>query len=158
VSGLDFSITMYGPTHFASSLPVFSVWGLRKRTRLPTSSSHSLTFGSLYVFVSSWYFCKLATTLSMSGFNKSFSSSLLGHTGASIAIRNLRYFTSSDSTSSAPYINQNGVKFVALQTVVLWLHIALGMTSAHLPFVLPSSIFLIALNIKVLGLSTALLD
>jgi hypothetical protein len=44
----------------------------------------------------------------------------------------------------APYINWKGVKFVALHTVVLWLHTTVGMSSTHLPFFSPSSIFLIA--------------
>jgi hypothetical protein len=67
-------------------------------------------------------------------------------------------FISSDSTASAPNNNQNQVKLVALQTVVLWLHTALGMTSAHLPFFSPSSIFLIVSKIKALAHSTAPLD
>jgi hypothetical protein len=155
--GLIFYITTYGPTHLASSLLVLLVRGLRKRTRLPTSSSHNLTFRSLHAFVSSWYFCKLATALSLSSSSMSFSSSSLGHDGASIAVHKLRCFTSSSSTTSASYINQNGAKFVAL-TVVLWLYTTLGMTFTHFPFFLPSSIFLIASNIRALTLSTAPLD
>jgi hypothetical protein len=88
----------------------------------------------------------------------SFSSASLGHVGTSIAIHRLRCFTSSDNTASAPYINGNGVKFVALETIVLWLHTSLGMDFAHLPFFSPSSIFLIASNIKALALSTTPLD
>jgi hypothetical protein len=57
-----------------------------------------------------------------------------------------------ENTTSAPYISQNGVKFVTLETVVVWLHTTLGMTSAHLHFFSPSSIFLIASNIWVLAL------
>jgi hypothetical protein len=100
----------------------------------------------------------LATVLSLSGSSKSFSSASLGHTRASIVVHKIQYFTSSGSILSAPYINWNGVKFVALQNVVLWLHTALGMISTHLPFFSPSSIFLIALNIRTLALSTAPLD
>jgi hypothetical protein len=80
------------------------------------------------------------------------------HAGASIAVHKLLRFTSSGSTASAPYINRNGVKFVALHIVVLRLQIVVGMTSAQLPFFSPSSIFLIASNINVLALSTAPLD
>jgi hypothetical protein len=94
----------------------------------------------------------------MFGSSKSFFSVLLGHTGASVAVHKLQCFTSSGSTASASYIIQNGVKFVALQTVVLWLHSALGITFAHLHFFSPSSILLIALNTKALTLSTAPLD
>jgi hypothetical protein len=64
---LDFSMTTYGLTHLASNLPKLSVRGLRKITKSPTSSSHNLTFRSLHAIVSSWYFYKLATALSLSG-------------------------------------------------------------------------------------------
>jgi hypothetical protein len=50
------------------------------------------------------------------------------------------------------------VMFVSLHTVVLWLHMAVGMTSTNLPFFSPSSIFLNALKIKEFALSTAPLD
>jgi hypothetical protein len=155
---LDFSSTTYGPAHLAFSLLVLSVRGLRRRTGSPTSSSHILTFGSLHAFLSSWYFCKLATTLSLTGTSKSFSSTSLGHAGTSVVVHKVRCFTSSGSTASAPYINWNGVKFVSLQTIVLWLHTILGMIFTHLLFFSSSSIFLIASNIKALALSTALLD
>jgi hypothetical protein len=67
-------------------------------------------------------------------------------------------FISSGSIASAPYINQNGVKFVALQTVVLWLDTAIGMTSTHFPFFSPSNIFFIAWKIKQFAFSTASFD
>jgi hypothetical protein len=60
--------------------------------------------------------------------------------------------------ASASYISQNGVKFVTLRIVVLWLYTAFGMTFAHLPFFSSSNIFLVASNIRVLPLSTAPLD
>jgi hypothetical protein len=102
------------------------VRGLHKCTRLPTSSSHNLTIGSLHAFVSSGYFCKFATALSLSDYSRSFSKASLRHAGASIAVRKLRCFTSSSSTTSVPYISRNGVNFVALQTVVLWLILLLA--------------------------------
>jgi hypothetical protein len=55
----------------------------------------------------------------------------------SVVARKLQCFISSGSIAPAPYINQNGVKFVAQQTVVLWLHTAIGMTSAHFVSSLP---------------------
>jgi hypothetical protein len=134
------------------------VRGLCKRTKSPTSSSQSLTFESLHALVSSWYLCKLATALSLSGSNKYLSSASLGHAGTSAVVHRRRCFTSSGNTASALYISQNGVKFVALETIVLWLHTALGMTSANLPFFSLSSIFLIASNIRALALSTVPLD
>jgi hypothetical protein len=85
-------------------------------------------------------------------------SAWLGHAGTSAGVHKLWCFTSSGNIASAPYINRNGVKFVALEIVVLWLHTTLGRTSAHLPFLLPSSIFLISSNIKAFNLSTVPLD
>jgi hypothetical protein len=96
--------------------------------------------------------------LSLSYSSKPFSSALLGHAEASVAVRKLRCFTSSGSNASAPYSNQKEVKLVALHTIVLWLHTAFDMTSAHLPFFSPSRIFLVASNIKALALSTAPFD
>jgi hypothetical protein len=158
VTGLVFSVITYDPIHLALNLPVFSVRGLRKSTRLPTSNSHNLIFGSLHALVSSWYFCKFVMALSRFDSNKSFPSASLGHEGASFVVHKLQCFTSSSSTASASYISHKGVEFVALHTVVLWLHTTCGMTSAHLPFFLPLSIFVIASNIRVFALSTASLD
>jgi hypothetical protein len=137
VLGRVFSITTYDPIHLALNFPVFSVWGLRKSTKLPTSNFRNLTFMSLHALVSSWYFCKFATAFNLSNSSRSFSLASLGHVGALIVVRKLQYFTSSDSTASAPYINQKDIKFVALHTIVLWLHSACGMTSAHFPFFHP---------------------
>jgi hypothetical protein len=125
------------------------VRGLHKRTKSPTSSSRSLTFGSLHTLVSSWYLCRLAIALSLSSSNKSLSSTSLGHVGT---------FADVSNTASTSYISQNGVKFGALETVVLWLHTALGMTFNYLPFFSHSSIFLIVSNIMALTLSTTPLD
>jgi hypothetical protein len=86
---LVFSLMTYGPSHFDSSLSKLSVRGLRKRTRMPTSNSLFLTFGSLQDFISSWYFYKLVTALSMFDSSKSFSSASLGHGDASVVVRKL---------------------------------------------------------------------
>jgi hypothetical protein len=48
---------------------------------------------------------------------------------------------SSGMTSSSQYSNQNGVKFVALDVVVLWDQMTLGNSSAHFPLPFPSSSF-----------------
>jgi hypothetical protein len=121
----------------------------------PMSNIHNLTFGSLHALIYLWYFCKFATALSLSDSSWSFSSALLGHMGAPAVVHKLRCFTSSGRTTSAPYISLNGIKFVALHTIVLCLHTACGITSACCPFFSPSSIFLIASNIRVFALSTA---
>jgi hypothetical protein len=52
----------------------------------------------------------------------------LGHDGASVVVHRLWCLISSGNTTSTPNSNLNGVKLVALQTVVLWLHTTLGMT------------------------------
>jgi hypothetical protein len=90
------------------------VRGLRRRSRLPTSISLFLTFGSFQFLVSSRYFYRLATTLSLCDSNKSFSSTSLGHGGASAIVHILWCLISSGSTASALYNNQNEVKLVAL--------------------------------------------
>jgi hypothetical protein len=90
------------------------VRGLRRRTKLPTSKSLFLTSGSLQFLVSSWYFCRLVTALSLSDSNKSFSSASLEHGGASAVVHRLWCLISCDSTASAPNNNQNGEKLVAL--------------------------------------------
>jgi hypothetical protein len=63
--------------------------GLRWRTSLPTSKSLFLTFGFLQDLVSSCYFCKFATALSLFYSNKSFSSTSLGHGTTSAFVRRL---------------------------------------------------------------------
>jgi hypothetical protein len=131
------------PVHLASGLPVLLVRGLHKSTKLTISNSHILDFKSLHALVSSWYFYMFATTLSLFDSSRSFSSDSLGHARASIVVHKLRCFTSSGSTTSAPYISWDGVKFVPLHTVVLWLHTTFGTTSTHLPSFSPSSIFLL---------------
>jgi hypothetical protein len=95
------------------------VRGLRRRTKLPTSKSLFLTFGSLHILVSSWYLYRLVTALSLSDSNKSFSLASLGHGGASAVVRRLWCLISFGSTALALNNNRNGVKLVALQTVVL---------------------------------------
>jgi hypothetical protein len=84
-----FSITTYDPIHLASNLPMLSVPGLHKSTKLPTSNSRNLTFGSLHVLVSSWYFCKFATTLSLSDSSRYFSLASVGHAGFAVMVHKL---------------------------------------------------------------------
>jgi hypothetical protein len=110
---------------------MFSMWGLRKSTRFPTFNCFSLTFGSLHALVSSWYFSRFVTALSLSDSIKFFSSASLGHGVLSAATCKLRCLILSDSIAYVLYINQKGVKFVALQTIVLWLYTSIGMASAH---------------------------
>jgi hypothetical protein len=62
---------------------------------------------------------------------------------ASTFVLALCCLNSSEVTGSSPYNNLKGVKFITLQTEVLWLHTALGNSSAHLPFGLSSNIFLL---------------
>jgi hypothetical protein len=95
---------------------------------------------------------------SLSDSSKSFSFASFGHETVFVAVHRFRCFISSGNIASAPYINRKGVKLIALQIVVLCLHTAVGMTSAHFPFFSPSNIFFIALNIRELTLSTAPFD
>jgi hypothetical protein len=122
-----------------------------------------IEFSQLYLRISPCpclflIFLQVCNDLSLSNSSRSFSSASFGHMVVSVAFHKLQCFISSSSTASAPYINRNGVKFVALHTVVLWLHMAIGMTTAHLSFFSPSSIFLIASKIREFALSPAPLD
>jgi hypothetical protein len=156
--GLVFPVITYGPVHLASNFLALSVLGLRRSTKFPKSNSRTLTFGSLYALVYSWYFSIFTIAMSLSDSSRSFSSASFGHGTVSVAIRRLRCFISSGNITSAPYISRKGVKSIALQTMVLWLHIAVGMSSAHFSFFSPSNIFFIASKISELALSTALFD
>jgi hypothetical protein len=95
------------------------VRGLRKRTKLPMLKSLFLTFGSLHFLASSLYLYRLVIALSLSDSSKSFSSASLGHGGASAVIHRLWCLISFGSIASALNNNRNGVKLVALQTIVL---------------------------------------
>jgi hypothetical protein len=146
------------PVHLGSNFPVLSVLGLRRSTKFSRSNSHGLTFGSLHALVYSLYFSKFTTTLSLSDSSRSFSSTSFGHGTIYVAVCRLWCFISFGNIASPPYISQKGVKFIALQTVVLWLHTTVGITSDHFSFFSPSNIFFIALNIRELALSTAPFD
>jgi hypothetical protein len=63
--GLVFLMIMYGPSYFDLSLLELSVRGLHRRTKLPMSKSLFVTFRSLQILVSSGYFCRLVTVLSL---------------------------------------------------------------------------------------------
>jgi hypothetical protein len=147
---------MYGHVHLGSNFSVLSVLGLRRSTRFPRLNSHGLTFKPLHALVC-WYFSMFTTTFSLSDSSKS-SSASFGHGTVSVVIRSLWCFISAGNIASASYINRKGVKFVALEIVVLWLHTGVGMTSAHFPFFSPSNIFFIASNIRELALSTIQFD
>jgi hypothetical protein len=70
----------------------------------------------------------------------------------------LRSLISSGVTGSSPYNNLKGVKFVTLQTEVLWLHTVIGNSSAHFSVSWSSNIFFIAENISAFAFSTTPLD
>jgi hypothetical protein len=117
-----FSITTYGHVHLGSNYPAFSVLGLRRSNRFPRSNSHNLTFGFVHALVCSEYFFQVYIAISLSYSSRSFSSASFGHGIVFVAIHRLRCFISSVNIASAPYISRKGVKFVALQIVVLWIH------------------------------------
>jgi hypothetical protein len=153
----------FSPFKECSNTQALRIWknGMHEGFKLPMSNFCNLTFRSLHALVSSCYFCKFSIALSLYDSSRSFSSTSLGHKlwcFTSVAVHKLRCFTSSGSTASALYISWNGVKFVALHTIVLRLYTTFDITSAHLPFFSLSSIFLIASNIKALALSTTPLD
>jgi hypothetical protein len=90
----------------------------------------------------------------MSDSSKSFSSASSGHGGASVVVCRLWCLISSGSTTSALNNNQKrGEVGGSGDRSVVTLY-CLGMTSAHLPFFSPLSIFLIASKINALARST----
>jgi hypothetical protein len=93
-----------------------------------------------------------------SGSSKYFDSALVGLYMAFALVLALQSLISSRVTGSSPYNNLNGVKFVALQMEVLWLHTTRGNSFAHLPFCWSSNIFFTAENMSVFAFSTASLD
>jgi hypothetical protein len=103
VSGLVLSITTYSPVHLALNLPSPSVRWLRKSTMFAALNSRSLTFGFLHALVSSLYFSRFTTALSLSDSSRSFYSASFGHAVVSIVVRRLRCFISSIKTALAPY-------------------------------------------------------
>jgi hypothetical protein len=70
----------------------------------------------------------------------------------------LSFLISSGVIASVPKSKRKGVKLVALDTVVLWDQITLGISSTHLPFFWSNNHFLIPRNISPFALSTAPLD
>jgi hypothetical protein len=101
---LGFSAATYVPTDLDSNFSELFVHRFCKRTKSPTSSSRSLTFESLHALVSSWYLCRLAIALSLSGFNKSLPPASLGHAQSSAVVCMLRCFTSSSHTASVEMV------------------------------------------------------
>jgi hypothetical protein len=119
VPSLVFSITTYGRIHLGSNFPVLSILGLHRSTRFPRSNSRNLTFGSLHALVCYWCFSKFTTAFSLSDSSTCFSSTSFGRGTVSVAVLGLRCFISFGNIAYVPYINRKGVKFVALQTIVL---------------------------------------
>jgi hypothetical protein len=77
---------------------------------------------------------------------------------ASTLVLALQSLISSGVASSMPHNSLKGVKFVALQMEVLWLHTALGNSFAYMPFGWSSNMFFITDNISALALSTSPLN
>jgi hypothetical protein len=94
-------------------------------------------------------FCRLTIVFSLSDSSISLSSALEGSNVASGIVRALFCLISSGVTASALNRSLKGDRFIVVDTAVLWLHTAFGITSADLPFFLPLRDFLIASKIRV---------
>jgi hypothetical protein len=70
----------------------------------------------------------------------------------------LSFLISSGVIASVPNNRWNGVKLVALETIVLCDQISFGNSSVHFPFFWSYKQFLIPENINLFALSTAPLD
>jgi hypothetical protein len=100
----------------------------------------------------------MSIAFSLSDSSKSLASASMGQNIASVVVHELSCLISFGVTTSTPNKSLKGVEFVAMDTEVLWLQTAFGITSAYLPFFSPSRHFLIASKIKAFARSTALLD
>jgi hypothetical protein len=156
--GDAFDLTMYGPSHFGSSLPRDSVRVVRTSTRSPSVNSLGTTAWSRQAFVWAWYLLRAcrAKTRSPSMRSLDVGSSMSGTTDA--LVRGDPCFISCGVMASDSYSRRKGVNPVARHSVVFSAQTTSGSWSAHLPFVSLRSLFLMVVKILSLARSTMPLD
>jgi hypothetical protein len=154
--GEAFVLTMKGPSHLGSSLPLDSVRAVQTSTRSPSLNSLGMTAWSRHAFVWAWYLSRAcrAKTWSMRSFEVGSSTSGT----ADAVVRGDPCFISCGVMASDPYNRRKGVNPVALHSVVFSAQTTSGNRSGHLPFLSSRSIFLTAVKILPLACSTTPLD
>jgi hypothetical protein len=135
-----FFLTMKGPSHFGSSLPLDSVLPVLMRMRSPSWNSLGVTALSLQAFIAAWYLLNAAKALTRSLLRRFFAVRLL-MSGVALGFVRGESCLSSCGFIASIYINLNGVNPVAHDSVVLSGHTALGNCSTLLAFLSSNSLF-----------------
>jgi hypothetical protein len=142
--GDAFVLTMKGPSHLGSSLPLDSVRAVRTSTRSPSLNSLGMTAWSRHAFVWAWYLFRACRAKTRSPSMRSFEAGSSTSGTADGTVRGDPCFISCGVMASDPYRRRKGVNPVALRSVVFSAQTASGNKSAHLPFFSSRSIFLTA--------------
>jgi hypothetical protein len=134
VLGDAFVLTMNGPSHLGSSLPLDSVRAVQTSTRSPSLNSLGMTAWSRHAFVWAWYLFRACRAKTRSPSMRSFEVGSSTSGTADETVRGDPCFISCGVMASDPYRRRKGVNPVALHSVVFSAQTASGNKSAHLPF------------------------
>jgi hypothetical protein len=156
--GEAFVLTMKGPSHLGSSLPLDSVRAVRTSTRSPSLNSLGMTAWSRHAFAWAWYLSRACRAKTRSPLMRSFEVGSSTSGTADAAVRGDPCFISCGVMASDPYNRRKGVNPVALHSVVFSAQTTSGNKSGHLPFLSSRSIFLTAVKILPFARSTTPLD
>jgi hypothetical protein len=156
--GDAFVLTMKGPSHMGSSLPVDSVRAIQTSTMSPSLNSLGMTAWSCHAFVWAWYLFRACRAKTRSPSMRSFEVGSSTWGTAHETVRGDPCFSSCGVMASDPYRRRKGVNPVAMHSVVFSAQTASGNKSVHLPFFSSRSIFLTAVKILPFARSTTPLD
>jgi hypothetical protein len=132
--GEAFVLTMKGPSHLGSSLPLDSVRAVRTSTRSPSLNSRGMTARSCHAFVWAWYLFRACRAKTRSPLIRSFEVGSSTSGTADATVHGDPCFISCGVMASDPYRRRKGVNPVALHSFVFSAQTASGNKSAHLPF------------------------
>src|SRR5688500_15469484 len=132
--GDAFVLTIKGPSHLGSSLPLDSVRAVRTSTRSPSLNSLGMTVWSRHALVWAWYLFRACRAKTRSPSMRSFEVGSSTSGTADGAVRGDPCFISCGVMASDPYRRRKGVNPVALHSVVFSAQTASGNKSVHLPF------------------------
>ena len=133
-AGDAFVLTMKGPSHLGSSLPLDSVRAVRTSTRSPSLNSLGMTAWSRHALVWAWYLFRACRAKTRSPSMRSFEVGSSTSGTADGTVRGDPCFISCGVMASDPYRRRKGVNPVALHSVVFSAQTASGNNSVHLPF------------------------
>jgi hypothetical protein len=133
-AGGAFVLTIKGPSHLGSSLPLDSVRAVRTSTRSPLLNSLGMTVWSRHALVWAWYLLRACRAKTRSPSMRSFEVGSSTSGTADGTVRGDPCFISCEVMASDPYRRRKGVNPVALHSVVFSAQTASGSRSVHLPF------------------------